>query len=569
LGNGGGIDNENVLSMQAGTVSHNSISTPDGGFGGGLYNDDVGQYEGVVFAGNSISASSGSDGGGVLNHGSAKFVNCDADNNSIKDFGTGFSDKGGGLYNSGHLLWTGGSISGNTIRPIDSSAGLVGNGGGVYGYATLSAVDTTITGAKIERNSITGRTPLSTNVNDYAASGGAVYGGSSLSLSHDALEANSASDYYVYGGAIYFASSTLLSASNLDIGHTIVRAPHEVEGGEIYAAGSVALTNSTLRNNSVTVTGSDGGVIGGVYVVGSAQWSNVTVTNTTNTASGPGGYIEDGVANFEEGANLDDTKVLDTTDTAGAGGAIEGGVLYMGENSTFVNFEIDNVTAAVGADGELLGGALFVGAPAAIDQATIANVVSKAAPGSGSYVEGSAVFVDQNAIFNLTNVTLTANRAVSSGSGKNGARGGAIYTDSPLTLLNDTLNDNWATRSGGAVYSDGFPVSFKNTIVNSNPSPSGSCGGVSGGPWFVSAGHNLGTSATCELTDIGDLESNPKLGKLQANGGFILTESELIGSKSIDAGTDSGCPAVDARGKKRPQGKSCDIGAFEIQPPTK
>ena len=261
--------------------------------------------------------------------------------------------------------------------------------------------------------------------------------------------------------------------------------------------------------------------------------------------------------------------MLNTTDTASRmDGSVEGGVLYLLGNSTMVAFEIDQATATVGKNGQIEGGALFIASQSflTIDQGSIANAVSKALSGSGALVDGGAVYVNQLGVLNLTNVTLTGDRALSSGTGKNGgARGGAIYANAPVALLNDTLNNNWAGRSGGAVYSDGAPVSFKNTIVASNPSPSGSCGGASGGPWFVSSGHNLGTSTSCELTNIGDLNSKPRLGKLQANGGFVMTEAELTGSKSIDAGTDNGCPSIDARGVARPQGKSCDIGAFESQ----
>lgn len=570
LGNGGGIDNEDVLSMQGGSISHNSIQSPDGAFGGGLYNDDAGQYNRVVIDDNVITASEGSDGGGIVNHGYAKFVNSDVDNNTIKDFGTGYSDDGGGLYNSFYVLWTGGSISGNAIRPTDTSAGLVGEGGGIFDGGTGSGVAATITGTKIEGNTVVCETALSTSSNEYEAGGGALYSGSGLSLSHDAFEHNSASGYYVFGGAVDYHSSDGLSASYLDVGHTTAKAVDEAVGGGIYSAGNLALTNSTLHDNSNTATGLDGGVSGGaIFDESATEWSNVTITNTTNTSSGQDGYVVGGAASLGASSNLDHTKMLNTTDSASRmDGSVEGGVLYLLGNSTMVAFEIDQATATVGKNGQIEGGGVFIASQSflTIDQGSIANVVSKALSGSGALVDGGAVYVNQLGVLNLTNVTLTGDRALSSGTGKNGgARGGAIYANAPVTLLNDTLNNNWAGRSGGAVYSDGAPVSFKNTIVASNPSPSGSCGGASGGPWFVSSGHNLGTSTSCELTNIGDLNSKPRLGKLQANGGFVMTEAELTGSKSIDAGTDNGCPSIDARGVARPQGKSCDIGAFESQ----
>jgi uncharacterized repeat protein (TIGR01451 family) len=64
---------------------------------------------------------------------------------------------------------------------------------------------------------------------------------------------------------------------------------------------------------------------------------------------------------------------------------------------------------------------------------------------------------------------------------------------------------------------------------------------------------------------------DPLLAQPADNGGLVAgdqtetiqTDQELSGSPAIDAGTNSGCPATDARGVSRPQGSSCDIGAFE------
>ena len=44
----------------------------------------------------------------------------------------------------------------------------------------------------------------------------------------------------------------------------------------------------------------------------------------------------------------------------------------------------------------------------------------------------------------------------------------------------------------------------------------------------------------------------------------IQTDAEQSNSPLIDAGNNNGCPAVDARGVKRPQGAACDIGAYEF-----
>jgi hypothetical protein len=40
-------------------------------------------------------------------------------------------------------------------------------------------------------------------------------------------------------------------------------------------------------------------------------------------------------------------------------------------------------------------------------------------------------------------------------------------------------------------------------------------------------------------------------------------------SPAVNAAADANCPATDQRGISRPQGQHCDIGAFELQPPSK
>jgi hypothetical protein len=64
--------------------------------------------------------------------------------------------------------------------------------------------------------------------------------------------------------------------------------------------------------------------------------------------------------------------------------------------------------------------------------------------------------------------------------------------------------------------------------------------------------------------------TDARLGPLQNNGGPTATRALLPGSPAVDGGwcTDSDGAAVtaDQRGVSRPQGASCDIGAFEVEP---
>jgi hypothetical protein len=94
---------------------------------------------------------------------------------------------------------------------------------------------------------------------------------------------------------------------------------------------------------------------------------------------------------------------------------------------------------------------------------------------------------------------------------------------------------------------------------------------------MTSDGYNLSSDKSCKFNNSGDLNStNPRLGRLQNNGGPTQTMALLPGSPAIDAGNASGCTdgrgrllKTDQRGKPRPDkedhGVGCDIGAYERQ----
>ena len=58
-------------------------------------------------------------------------------------------------------------------------------------------------------------------------------------------------------------------------------------------------------------------------------------------------------------------------------------------------------------------------------------------------------------------------------------------------------------------------------------------------------------------------QDDPRLDTLADNGGPTETMALLAGSPAIDAGDIESCAVTDQRGVSRPQGETCDIGAFE------
>jgi len=194
----------------------------------------------------------------------------------------------------------------------------------------------------------------------------------------------------------------------------------------------------------------------------------------------------------------------------------------------------------------------------------------------------------------ITNSTLSNN----SSEGNNGGYGGAIFNYAgTLTVTNSTFSANSATTSGGAIYSQGGTVKISNSTFGNNPESIGGGGALSNAGSSVliqnsivansanggncagtitSDGYNLSSDSTCNFRNRGDLNSkNPKLGKLQKNGGPTQTMALQQGSPALDAGNPAGCRdfarnllTTDQRGQRRPGGTEttgCDMGAYESQ----
>ena len=83
----------------------------------------------------------------------------------------------------------------------------------------------------------------------------------------------------------------------------------------------------------------------------------------------------------------------------------------------------------------------------------------------------------------------------------------------------------------------------------------------------TSMGFNLATDTSCTLNQPGDRQNVPSgLGPLADNGGPTLTHLPAGTSLLVDGGTSQDCPGTDQRGRVRPVGLACDIGAVEAGP---
>jgi hypothetical protein len=164
---------------------------------------------------------------------------------------------------------------------------------------------------------------------------------------------------------------------------------------------------------------------------------------------------------------------------------------------------------------------------------------------------GAAFEVFGGSTLTMSDSTLTGNRTAD-------AQGGAISDyGGAMTLSFDTISGRSGSINGG-----GYIVATGTILASRGPAPDCTT------RLHETAGYNLASDSSCGLSRPTDLAStDAELGPLSVNGGPTQTVALLPGSPAIDAGglpSTSGCPLTDQRGKSRPWGPACDIGAFEL-----
>jgi hypothetical protein len=260
-----------------------------------------------------------------------------------------------------------------------------------------------------------------------------------------------------------------------------------------------------------------------------------------------------GVIQLATGAALTLTDSVIEGGKAGLGGAIS---VEAGASATLQRVEIRKATAGGASPTKQgLGGAIYNAGSLTLTDSTLAG---NQATGDGGALYQAA----EGGTLELRNVTLSGNQAVD-------GRGGGLYSESDLSLVNVTLAANQAGAagaSGAAVYVDsGRTLEARNTLFANNTVADGSDRPLGGGT-LVSLGNNLYTSDSKPAGAAGSdiVTPDAKIGALEASVTLTRTHKLLPGSPAIDAGsTDASVPSTDQRGAPR-YGSSPDIGAYEL-----
>ncbi len=311
--------------------------------------------------------------------------------------------------------------------------------------------------------------------------------------------------------------------------------------------------------------------------------SDATVTSlTVSGLTLTGGHLFNpsivgggGLANYGGNLTLDHVAVTGNRDSQP--GSFGGGVFFLG-NSLSVNDSVISQNKIE--DGQGGGIDADTANTVTISRSTISGNTTDLGASGGS--GGGAHFQLQDAL-TITDSTISGNTARDEG-GLNAA------AKNRLTITNSTITGNTAENDAGGLRTDSNAGLIRSSTIAGNTAPFGAnlspgcCiapgptrelrfqGTViadrhGGGddcdaptPTIISLGGNLEEGNTCGLSAAaGDqINIDPKLGSLAANGGPTMTLALRAGSRAINRG--KGCPAADQRGTPR---KKCDAGAYE------
>lgn len=341
-------------------------------------------------------------------------------------------------------------------------------------------------------------------------------------IAHAMTQSGNNGDIIIVASGTYTESNIIVSKDNLiirgaGVNETIVQAadlspPQAPDAGRVFAIDSgsnVTIEQMTIQHGFTVDPG------GGILNEGTLTLNNCQIKN--NATGGNGG----GISNSDDG-NL----TINNCSMSGNLASQRGGAIH--------NFNLLTLNhSAIYSNTAFLGGAAL-------------------------YSASGTITVNNSTLSNNTD------QGQANGQG-NGIYIGGDGGESELSL-------NHSTISGNQIYIDfGHTLKTKNTIIT-NAENSLFCNGA--GDLIQSYGYNLIEDVgNCSISTVDnpgtDLNGNPILEEPADNGGATWTQALQADSPAIDAGScediDNNQIITDQRGYARPQGSTCDIGAYESQ----
>ena len=386
----------------------------------------------LTFSGLEISEVSATNAGGAVYIASGCYNICFKGSNFQSSIASGTSRSllssatpgiGGAVYiasNANNISFIGTDF-------ISNRANSPGNAAGANGGAMFVADGSTVY--------IDGSTFRSNTA--YSNGGAVALQNSRLNITNSIFISNNATNDF--GGAVYFSTtSNYMNVSKSTFTSNSARA-----GGAMYFAGAVSnqkITESAFNAN--TARNGDGGAI---FYTGNVNTLTIGSNFTANTASGNGPAIA--FIGSSNGVVFNNSRVTSHTSSTGA-------VYFAGTFQTLSiadsTFENNNATSATSS-----GPFNFAsGTTLNVDGSQFTN--NRAPNGGALYLPATVSDV------NIDKSLFDTNTATGTGA-SNG--GGAVYTNSKLTVTDSDFNKNRA-RNGGAVYVDGENSEISATFTN-------------------------------------------------------------------------------------------------------
>jgi hypothetical protein len=370
----------------------------------------------------------------------------------------GYADKGGGILNEGgDVRLSFSQVISNSARgtyKTDDSfpVGSFAAGGGIYSAGGSVLLLHSTLGVFGEFNVAVGGTQ---------ALGGGLYAeNSQVSVSHSKVNSNRSSHggdpsvSRIAAGAGIFVKHSALTVTDSDLEFNLVTTSFgtptgEKAGGAVYALNShITMTNSAVRNNELITSTSPGDLKGAgvfvhnstMFVANSQFFENVIGGSVSSASSALGGAIYSASSSVNIVSANFYGNVARVSHSFASAMTAHGGAIYA------LNSQFDVTSSSF----------------------TFNHAVSRGS--STSLATGGAISIFGGQ-FNATNCIMHSN---ASDGGSGSGRGGAVYVDSGLVLLNQCdISFNSAVGNtaglGGGVYVAGGTVTIrKNTEVEDN-----------------------------------------------------------------------------------------------------
>jgi len=437
------------------------------------------------------------------------------------------------------------SISSLTIANGVAPASTFSNGGGVLDLGTLTVNKSTFIsdsapnwyGGGIEDD---GALTVNNSIfeNDSAMFGGGINSTGTLAVACSSFKDNMATNGG--GGAIAYAPFVVPSAP-ATVTDCTISGNTGGEGGGIYNQAAMTVSNSVICNNSSP----DGGSGGGVFTAFGG-----TLTFTDSSVTGNSATLGGGIAEDTGTVSISGCLIANNTAASPQPGnfALGGGVWVTGGFSPGTLLTIANSTLSgnlVNAD-TAAGGAIHADFDAVV---AVTNSTFNDNTATGNYSpQGGAINIDGGAQASISGSSFVKNQAVVPSSSPypgSSASGGAINSEGgPLTIQQSTFINNQAVAGlgggfalGGAIINEGFgaTLDLSNSVFTGNSAIGGAADGApfggigSGGALvnFLASSTVVNTSFLGNQAVGGSATGSGNLGGL-GFGGAIQSESGTL-----------------------------------------